>query len=68
MSDLPVLTTNQAAEMLDVHPDTVRRWCENGEITALKVGRNWAVARDDVMRRRRLQIIRAAHRRAEARQ
>jgi excisionase family DNA binding protein len=35
----PLLTINQVAEILHVHPNTVRAWSNNGLLPALRVGR-----------------------------
>jgi excisionase family DNA binding protein len=37
------LTVPQAAEQLQVTPDTVRDWCRNGSIPATKVGKEWRI-------------------------
>lgn len=39
----PIMTTEEAAEYLQLHPLTVRRLAREGEIPALKVGRLWRV-------------------------
>ena len=33
-----LLTVGQAAEMLNVHPNTVRRWTSQGLLTAYRLG------------------------------
>ena len=38
------MTTAAAAERLDVHPSTVRRWADLGLLPARKVGRDWLIA------------------------
>jgi len=35
------LDVARAAELLDVHPDTLVRWARNKRIWAIKVGREW---------------------------
>lgn len=32
---------SEAAKLLNVHPETVRRWEKNGLISATRVGRGW---------------------------
>jgi excisionase family DNA binding protein len=39
----PMLTTEEVAELLKLHPLTVRRLAREGEIPAFKVGRQWRV-------------------------
>ena len=36
-----VLTTDEVAEILRLHPTTVRRRAESGDIPALRIGRVW---------------------------
>ena len=33
-----LLTVSQAAALLNVHPNTVRRWSQNGEVKAYRIG------------------------------
>jgi len=35
-----ILTTEEAASMLSVHPETIRRWCKAGKIPSTKLGGN----------------------------
>jgi len=35
-----ILTADQAAQMLSVHPETIRRWCKAGKIPSTKLGGN----------------------------
>jgi excisionase family DNA binding protein len=37
----PLINTQQAARLLGVHPHTIRRWAEIGQIPAIKAGRVW---------------------------
>jgi excisionase family DNA binding protein len=37
----PLFNTQQAARLLGVHPHTIRRWAETGQIPAIKAGRVW---------------------------
>jgi len=32
-----MLTTGDVARIFDVHPGTIRRWCEQGKITAYRI-------------------------------
>lgn len=43
-----LLSPPQAAEIAGVHDDTVRRAIEFGLLKALKVGRTWAIQREDL--------------------
>ena len=45
----PLLTTEQAAELLGVHEGTLRRWAAAGKIVAHKVGpKLWRFPREEV--------------------
>ena len=37
-----------AAEILDLHPKTVRRFIREGRIKANKVGREWRIRKEDL--------------------
>jgi len=43
-----LLTTNDVAAYLQVDPNTVYRWCRDGKITAIKVGREWRIDQRDL--------------------
>lgn len=45
-----LFTTDEAAELLKVHPETVRNWIRRGELVAIKIGRQWRVKRADLER------------------
>jgi excisionase family DNA binding protein len=45
-----VLTIKEVATYLRVSSVTVWRWCQQGTIPASRVGRNWRIRRDDVLR------------------
>ena len=42
----PIMTIEEVAEYLGLHPLTVRRLARDGEIPAFKVGRQWRVKRE----------------------
>jgi excisionase family DNA binding protein len=44
------LTVQETAELLSVHPDTVRALVHRGDITGVKVGRQFRIA-PDLLRR-----------------
>jgi excisionase family DNA binding protein len=48
--DIPlVLTTDEAAELLRVHVNTVKYLIRNGKLPASKVGRAWRIPREAVL-------------------
>jgi excisionase family DNA binding protein len=44
-----VLTVKEVAVYLRVSRVTVWRWCQQGTLPALRVGRNWRIHRDDLL-------------------
>lgn len=45
-----VMTAEEVAAYLRVHLITVRRWCRQGELPAVKVGRSYRIRRTDLDR------------------
>ena len=45
-----LFTTDEAAELLKVHPETVRNWIRRGALAAIRVGRSWRIKRVDLER------------------
>ena len=45
-----VMTAEEVAAYLRVHLITVRRWCRQGELSAVKVGRSYRIRRADLDR------------------
>lgn len=43
-----LLTTNDVAAYLQVDPNTVYRWCRDGKIGAVKIGREWRIDQRDL--------------------
>lgn len=43
-----MLSTKQAAEHLNVHQETIRRFLQRGIIKAVKVGKVWRVRESDL--------------------
>ena len=42
----PIMTIDETATYLNLHPLTVRRLAREGEIPAVKIGRQWRVKRE----------------------
>ncbi len=45
-----VLTVDEVARYLRVHPMTVQRWCRSGDLPAAKIGRAYRIKRGDLDR------------------
>ncbi len=45
-----LFSINTAARRLECHPETLRRIIRRGELTAVKVGRNWRVSESDLQK------------------
>lgn len=43
-----VLTVDEVAEYLRVHPITVQRWCRSGDLPAAKIGRAYRIRKSDL--------------------
>lgn len=43
-----VLTVDEVAGYLRVHPMTVQRWCRKGDLPAAKIGRAYRIKRSDL--------------------
>lgn len=50
MSDLEFLTTRQIADLLKISEVTVRKWCREKRLPAVKFGRSYRVRRADIDR------------------
>lgn len=51
ISDLPeIISADELARLIGVHPNTVRRQCREGVIPSVKVGQKIAIPRDLVFR------------------
>lgn len=50
MKDQETITVNEAAEMLRVSPQSVRRWLKDGHLQGTKVGKGklWRLSRAEV--------------------
>jgi excisionase family DNA binding protein len=42
------LTVKRAAERLDVHEETIRRWIKKGELEAIQVGRTFVISEESL--------------------
>lgn len=45
-----VMTAAQAAELLNVHENTVKRWVTEGKLSGVKAGRTLRITKEEVMR------------------
>ena len=45
-----ILTTAEAAEQTGKNERSIRRMCEDGTLSAMKLGRFWLIDANDVMR------------------
>lgn len=45
-----MLTVSEVATVLRVHPRSIQRWARDGLVGAVRVGRSYRIARDDVVR------------------
>ncbi len=45
-----LLTVQQVATFLQVSRTTVWRWCNEGRLPAMKIGRGWRIRREDLDR------------------
>lgn len=52
-TNLPLWSPRVVALHFDVKPTTVVRWCREGKIKAVKVGRVWRIPEDEVVRLQR---------------
>lgn len=43
-----MLSLKQTAEKIGVHWKTVRTYCLSGKIKAVKIGRDWKIAEDEI--------------------
>ncbi|MFQ5611393.1 MAG: helix-turn-helix domain-containing protein [Anaerolineae bacterium] len=48
MSEQALLTVDEVAGFLRVAPNTVYRWCRDGKLTGIKIGKEWRIARTDL--------------------
>lgn len=48
MLSTPLLTVHEVAELLKMRESTVRSWINDGQLRAIKFGRDWRVAQRDL--------------------
>ncbi len=48
MLSKPLLTIHEVADLLKMKESTVRSWIRDGELRAIKMGRDWRVAVKDL--------------------
>lgn len=41
----PIMTTKEAAELLGIKTELVRRWCRDGHMPAVQLGREYRISR-----------------------
>jgi excisionase family DNA binding protein len=46
LAENATISLSEVARRTGRHPEVLRRWCANGRIPAMKVGRSWAVSGD----------------------
>ena len=44
-----MLTVNEVATVLRVHPRSIQRWVRSGQVDAVRMGRSYRIARKDVV-------------------
>lgn len=48
-----LLTSTEAAEILGLSKDSVKKYCQTGALEAIKLGRSWFIEKKEVMRYKR---------------
>ena len=44
------ITTSDAASLLDLHPETIKRFCRQGRLNGHKINNGWIIPRDEIDR------------------
>lgn len=47
----PMVSPKQLGELTGMHPETVRRLCQSGQLPARKIGKQWFIDREEVLGR-----------------
>ena len=55
LNNKTVLTTNEAAELLGLKPESVQKYCNRKQIHAIKFGRDWFITPKEIERFRKNQ-------------
>lgn len=50
IANMSALTTEEIADILSMNVQTVRRWCREGKLPAVKFGKNYRVSRPELAR------------------
>jgi excisionase family DNA binding protein len=45
-----LLTAQQAADVLQLHVNTIKGWCRESKLPARKLGKGWRIAREALQR------------------
>ena len=56
-NDLELLTVEEVAEILRIHPDSARRMMRNGTLPAVKIGLRWYMRRADFLAMTRAESV-----------
>ena len=48
MNERELLTVEEVAEYLRIAPNTVYRWCRDGKLAGIKIGKEWRIARAEL--------------------
>ncbi len=48
MNDLGFLSTEEAAQLINVHPNTIVRWIKSGKLPSSKIGREYRIPREAI--------------------
>ena len=43
-----LITTSDAASMLQLHPETIKRFCRLGKLKADKVNNGWLISKEEI--------------------
>ena len=55
--NLELLTVEEVAELLQIHPDSARRMMPNGTLPAVKIGLRWYLRRADFLAMTRAESV-----------
>lgn len=46
-----LMTVAQTARVLQMSPETIKRWCRDGALPAMKIGKEWRISHDAIRAR-----------------